>query len=60
MLLEAMIINYLYWFHIILRFMPVFQYMYMDWKMVIAIKHKPKPKEDKNSRHAFFWQIYER
>lgn len=40
--------------------MPVFQYMYMDWKMVIAIKHKPKPKEDKNSRHAFFRQIYER
>lgn len=28
--------------------------------MVIAIKHKPKPKEDKNSRHAFFRQIYER
>ncbi len=53
MLLEAMIINYLYWFHIILRFMPVFQYMYMDWKMVIAIKHKPKPKEDKNSGMPF-------
>lgn len=60
MLLEAMLINYLYWFHIILRFMPVFQYMYMDWKMVIAIKHKSKPKEDKNCWHTFLEQIYER
>lgn len=39
--------------------MPVFQYMYMDWKMVIAIKHESKAKEDKKRRHTFFGQIYE-
>ena len=59
MFLKTMIIDLLYRIDIVFSFMPIFQYMYVDGCMVIAVEHESEPEENEYSRHyvSFFANI---
>lgn len=58
MFLKTMIIALLYRIDIVFSFMPIFQYMYVDGCMVIAVEHESEPEENEYSRHyVSFLQI---